>query len=436
MVEKSSATSLPAESEPLRRKIALRILPLLLVLYVMSYLDRTNVAFARVPMSEELGFTDATYGLGSGLFFVGYFFLGIPGALIVEKWGARRLIGFSAIGWGTVTVLFALVRTSMHFNLLRFLLGLSAAAFFPGVIVYLTHWFPQRDRSRALAGFLIAAPISLTLGGPLSALILRAHAMGLRGWQWIFVLEGLATICLGMIVLLILRDSPENVPWLHENERERLRRSIDEGDQNVDTKGSQERWWEILCRRNILFLCIAYAFVNIAGYGFIFWLPTTVKTTMGSAAGVADTVTAVPFGLSVIVMWLAARSSDRTGERRLHACVPMLCIGSLYLLTIIPGQSSAAILVWTCLAGAFLYGWIPGFWALPTAISTGSARAASIGLINSIGNLGGFVGPTIIGQLLTKTHSSKSLVILVSASYCLAAAFTSRIKSAAARPLR
>jgi ACS family tartrate transporter-like MFS transporter len=400
----------------------------------MSYLDRTNVAFARVPMSEELGFTDATYGLGSGLFFVGYFFLGIPGALIVEKWGARRLIGFCAIAWGAVTVLFALVRTSMHFNVLRFLLGLSAAAFFPGVIVYLTHWFPQRDRSRALAGFLIAAPISLTLGGPLSALILRAHGMGLHGWQWIFVLEGLATICLGIVALLILRDSPGNVPWLQDNERELLRRSINEGDQNVETKGNSERWWNILRRRNILFLCIAYAFVNIAGYGFIFWLPTTVKNTMGSAAGVADTVTAVPFGLSVIVMWLAARSSDRTSERRLHACVPMLCIASLYLLTIIPGQSPSVILAWTCLAGAFLYAWIPGFWALPTAISTGSARAASIGLINSIGNLGGFLGPTIIGQLLTKTHSGKSLVILVSASYYLASAFTSRIKPASFRP--
>lgn len=385
----------------------------------MSYLDRTNVAFARVSMNEELGFTEATYGLGTGLFFIGYFFLGIPGALIVERWGARRLIGFTAIAWGIATCLFASVKTPSEFYAFRLLLGLSAAAFFPGVIVYLSHWFPERDRSRALAAFMIAAPISLTLAGPLSALILRTHWNGMSGWQWIFILEGLPTICLGIVAFFVLKDSPKDAQRLVATERDPL------------AAGPSKPWWKVLCERNVILLCAAHAFANIAGYGFIFWLPSTVKNAITSSAGsaaMADAITAIPFGLSVLAMWLTARSSDRTGERKLHACVPMLCSALLYTLTLIPNQPPTLVLVWICLTGGCVFAWIPGFWALPTTISTGPARAASIGLINAIGNLGGFLGPAVIGQLLTRTHSGTALVLLVSLSYCAAAGLTSMVR--------
>ena len=425
MAEPRCAAAHPPSSDLAPAKIARRILPFLFVLYVMSYLDRTNVAFARVPMNAELGFTEATYGLGTGLFFIGYFFLGIPGALIVERWGARRLIGFTAIAWGVATCLFASVKSPAQFYAFRLLLGLSAAPFFPGVIVYLSNWFPERDRSRALAAFMIAAPISLTLGGPLSALILGTHWVWFSGWQWIFILEGLPTICLGMVAFFVLKDSAKQAQWLVGSERG-LPRSA------PITVAPPKPWWKVLCERNVILLCGAHAFANIAGYGFIFWLPSTVKNAIGSTAGssaaMADAITAIPFGLSVLAMWLAARSSDRRGERKLHACLPMLCAAFLYTLTLVRGQPSALVLVWICLTGACVFAWVPGFWALPTTISTGPARAASIGLINAIGNLGGFLGPAIIGQLLTRTRSGTALVILVALSYCAAAGLTSLVR--------
>jgi sugar phosphate permease len=416
-----------AAQDQMLRKIGWRILPFLLVLYVMSYLDRTNVAFARAPMSEELGFSERVYGVGTGLFFIGYFLLGLPGALIVQKWGARRLVGCTAVAWGLVTVAFTFLKTPGGFFALRLLLGLCAAPFFPGVIVHITRWFPLSDRSRALAGFMIAAPISLTIAGPLSGLMLRIHEFGFRSWQWIFIIEGLVTICLGLIVFPLMDDSPKDASWLKEPEREALLGKLEE-ESKVAGPTKAAKWWTALGDRNVLLLCLAHAFVNIAGYGFIFWLPSAVKTALGSSTPAANAISAIPFGLSAVVMWLMARSSDRTGERKRHACFPMLGAASFFLLTLIPGLPPALTIVWISLAGACIFGWIPGFWALPTAIATGSARAGAIGLVNSIGNLGGFLGPAIIGELLTRTHSGKALVLLVASSYCAAALSTSLVR--------
>jgi ACS family tartrate transporter-like MFS transporter len=390
-------------------KIGWRILPFLLALYVMSYLDRTNVAFARVPMSQDLGFSERVYGIGSGLFFIGYFLLGIPGALMVEKWGARLLVGWAAMAWGSVTLLFPFLRTAAGFYSLRCLLGLAAAPFFPGVVVYISRRFPLRERSRALAGFMIAAPISLTIGGPLSALLLHLEGFGFHGWQWVFIIEGLITVAMGALVFAILDDSPR-------------------ASSTPTDAVNPVKWWTALAQRNVLLLCLAHACANMAGYGYVFWLPSAIQNAMGTATGGANEISAIPFGLSAAAMWLMARSSDRSGERKFHACLPMFAAAGFFLATLIPGQPPALTLVWICLTGACIFAWIPGFWAMPTAVATGTARASAIGLINSIGNLGGFLGPAIIGALLTETHSSRTLPLLVASSYCASAVFVTFVR--------
>jgi len=408
------------DRELLRRKVARRVLPFLFILYVVAYLDRANIAFARVPMTRQLGFSDAVYGLGAGTFFLGYFLLEIPGALIVERWGARRWICRILVTWGIVTVLFAFIKTPGQFYAGRFLLGVAEAGFFPGVIVYLTHWFRESDRSRALAGFMIAAPVALVLGAPVSALTLHLNWLGVVGWRWIFILQGLPAILLGIVTLWYLTDSPRDAHWLDAAERESIQEALD-----LENKrsGANEKWWSTLGQRDVLLLCSAHAFANIAGYGFIFWLPGTIKTAMRLSAGKADAISALPFACAVASIWLLGHSSDRTGKPKLHACAPMFCGAVFFALSAVPGQPAAVVLGWLCLTAACVFGWLPGFWTLPTGLFTGPSRAASVGLINSVGNLGGFIGPALIGYLLT-TGSPRALVFLVSLSYCAAGGLT------------
>jgi MFS transporter, ACS family, tartrate transporter len=416
------------ESERLRRRVALRILPFVFILYVVAYLDRTNVSFVRFPMSEELGFSEAVYGVGSGVFFLGYFLLQIPGALIVERWGARRWVGTILIVWGLVTALFAFVHSPGEFYAGRFLLGVAQAGFFPGVVVFLTQWFRQSDRSRAMAGFMVAAPVSLAIGGPLSALILQIHWLQLSNWRWVFVLQGLPAVLFGAITFWYLTDSPRVARWLHASERKTIQDALDLESRQQALSG--HGWWQALRDPNVLVLCLAYGLINIAGYGYIFWLPTTVRSTLRLTAGAADAASCVPWAMAVVVMLLAARSSDHTGRPKLHACIPLLCGGVFFAVSTVAGQPVWLVFAWVCLTGASgVFGWMPGFWTLPTSISAGPARAASVGLINSVGNLGGFVGPAVIGYLRTRFEPNRALVLIVSLSWLAAALLTSLVKS-------
>ncbi|MGA7411141.1 MAG: MFS transporter [Bryobacteraceae bacterium] len=416
------------ESERLRRRVAHRILPFVFLLYVIAYLDRTNVSFVRFPMSEELGFSEAVYGVGSGIFFVGYFLLQIPGALIVERWGARRWVGCILITWGLVTALFGFVRTPDQFYAGRLLLGVAQAGFFPGVVVYLTQWFRQSDRSRAMAGFMVAAPVSLAIGGPLSALMLQIQWLQLGNWRWVFILQGLPAVLFGVVTFWYLTDSPRVARWQQPSERQTIQDALDLETRRQATSG--QTWWRVLRDPNLIVLCIAYGLINIAGYGYIFWLPTTVRTTLHLTAGASDAASCLPWGLAIVVMLFAGRSSDRTGRPKLHACIPLLCGGVLFALSIVPGQPAWLIFAWVCLTGASgVFGWMPGFWTLPTSISAGPARAASVGLINAVGNLGGFVGPAVIGFLRTHFEPSHALVLIVSLSWLAAALLTSFVKS-------
>ena len=417
-----------SESKRLRRKVARRILPFVFILYVAAYLDRTNLSFVRLPMSEELGFSEGVYGVGSGIFFLGYFVLQIPGALIVERWGARRWISSILITWGLVTALFAFVRTPEQFYAGRFLLGVAQAGFFPGVVVYLTRWFRQSDRSRAMAGFMVGSPVSLAIGGPLSALMLQVQWFHLSAWRWVFILQGLPTVLLGALTFWYLADSPRTAHWLESPERRAIQDALDL--ETGHRPSSSLAWWSALRDPNVFVLCLAYSLINMAGYGYIFWLPSTVRTTLHLAAGAADAVSCLPWAMAVVVIWLAGRSSDSTGQPKLHACVPLLCGGVFFALSAAPGQPAWLVFAWVCLTGAIaVFGWMPGFWMLPTSISAGPARAASVGLINSVGNLGGFLGPAVIGYSRTHFEPTYSLVLIVSLSWLAAALLTSLVKA-------
>jgi MFS transporter, ACS family, tartrate transporter len=410
-----------------RRKIAWHLLPFVFLLYIIAYLDRANVAFAKLSMSADLGFSEAVFGFGAGIFFLGYFLLEIPGALIVEHWSARRWIARILVSWGVFTILVGFVRSRNQFYAARFLLGAAEAGFFPGIIVYLTHWFSAQDRARAMAGFLMAAPLSLAIGAPLSALILNLNWWGLAGWRWVFILEGVPAVLFGLLTFVYLTDHPAQASWLDTEEKAWIEVRLFSEKQEIQ-KTRQLSVWQALRQRNVFCLALAVFFANIGGYGFILWLPSLVNKASGFSASVSTLLSTLPFALAVLCVWCVGRSSDRSRERRWHAGVPLLFAALFFFLATRPGLPFSQVMLWLSLTGASAFAWIPSFWVLPTLIAEGSAAAVAIGLINSIGNLGGFVGPSLVGYLLTTHHSYSAVTGLLSICYCIAAALTLAVR--------
>ncbi|HVX67781.1 MAG TPA: MFS transporter, partial [Bryobacteraceae bacterium] len=329
MASKLSPYTLPDEVLPevalqARRKIARRVLPFIFLLYIVAYLDRANVAYAGLPMRAALGFSEAVFGFGAGVFFIGYFLLEIPGALIVERWSARRWLARILVTWGICTCLVGLVRTPLKFYGARFLLGAAEAGFFPGIIVYLTHWFRAGDRARAMAGFVIAAPVALAFGAPLAALILRMNALGLPGWRWVFILEGIPAVVLGVMTLYYLTDHPRHARWLTPGEREWIAGALAAESRNKAGAGSLA-WWRALREPNVLLLTAAHFFACMAGYGFVLWLPNTLSKVLGFGPVAAALLSGLPFAAAIAAALLTGRSADRRGTPRRHAAAAMLC---------------------------------------------------------------------------------------------------------------
>jgi len=400
------------------KKASRRILPFVFLLFVVAYLDRANLAFAKLTMTAELRFSEAVFGLGAGLFFLGYCLFEIPGAILVEKWSARRWIARILLSWGLCTVLCGFIRSESEFYIVRFLLGVSEASFFPGVIIYLSHWFPAGIRARATSAFLMAIPVAMVVGAPISGALLEISWFGLSGWRWIFILEGLPAMLLGVVTLFYLTDHPREAKWLSESEKEYLDAALAS---ERKAAGPKPTVWEGLRQPNVVLLSAALFLANFANAAYMLWLPTLVQSASGFGPALSAALSAIPFSAGLIAIPLAGWSSDRSRERRKHAALPMLFAGLLFAPVAIPHQPFGMLLFWLFLTSAAKYFWPPSFWVLPTMGPGQTSRAAVIGFINSVGNVGSFFGPYVVGEVLTAGFGFWVVVLLVAACLVLGA---------------
>jgi D-galactonate transporter len=409
------ASSAAQVAQSARRRIARRLLPFLFILYVIAFLDRMNIGAAALQMPHDLGFGEGVIGLGAGIFFLGYFLLEIPGALIVERWSARKWIARIMISWGAMTVFMAFIHTSRQFYFVRFLVGAAEAGFLPGVIVYLTHWFRYQERAKAVAVFYAANPLSYVIGSPLAGLLLGLSWLGIRGWRWLFIIEGIPAIIFGFITLRYLTDWPQEADWLSEEEKSWI---SDELKQEKAAQKRSYRIWEALRHRDVVLLTLCYFCAMTGSYGIAFWLPTILKRLSGQSDLRVTLMAALPYIAAFVTQQVNGWHSDRMRERRWHAAVPVFVCGLAIAFAVLYRGNLALSLGLFVLAGGSFYGFQPVFWAVPTLFLTESAAAASIGLINAVGNLGGFAGPMVMGYLAHRTHSfSAGLLYLVASLF-------------------
>ncbi len=427
--ESPASPSGPGPLDRARRKAYWRLLPLLFVCYVIAYVDRANVGFVKLTMQKDLsGFDEKVFGFGMGTcFFVGYFLLEIPGTLIVERWSARKWICRIMVSWGIVAALTAFVRVPWQFYTVRFLLGLAEAGFFPGVIVYLTHWFPRRDRSRALAYFFVATPIAQFIGPPISGQLLkigtegRPELLGLEGWQWAFIFWGIPAVVLGILVLIRLTDRPGQATWLEPEERDALELELKREKAQHHESFGHMTVTEALRHPKVLLLSAAYFFVVTGNYGVEFFLPSIIENWYGLTPQKISFLVIIPPIGSLVGQLLIGWSADHYQERRLHAALPIyLGAMALGLALLSRGQLWLTVLLFT-LAMTGLKAYLPAFWSLPSLFLTEAAAAGSIGLINSVGNLGGALGPAVLGVVKDMTQSFQGGILFLCASMAISA---------------
>jgi MFS transporter, ACS family, tartrate transporter len=385
------------------RKVGWRLLPLIVVIYFVAYIDRTNVSFAALTMNKELGLSAYVFGWGAGIFFLGYFLFEVPSNVILEKTGARIWIARIMITWGLVSAAMAFATGPASFLTLRFLLGVAEAGFFPGMILYFTYWFPKAYRARVISALFIAVPGSNAVAAVASGAILEMDGLlGLAGWQWIFVIEAIPAILLAFAVLALMTDRPAVATWLAPEERDWLESQLQSERRQIESAGHLSLARALMDRR-VLALSAIYFTIVTATYGITFFLPQIVKG-IGLSNMMTGLVTAIPYTIGTIGMLLWGASSDRRDERRWHFCAASLLAAAGLVGAGMFGSSFLA-LVFMSVATIGLYGSKPAFWPMPSAFLTGTAAAGGIALVNSIGNLGGYVGPFIVGWIKDATGS-------------------------------
>jgi ACS family tartrate transporter-like MFS transporter len=410
-------------------KVSRRLIPFLFLLYVVNILDRVNVGFARLQMLDELQMGEDVYALGAGIFYLGYVICEVPSNLMLRRTGARRWIARIMISWGLVTCAMMAVRGPWTFYLLRILLGIAEAGFFPGIIFYLTYWFPGRDRARIVALFMAGSPITGMVGNPLSGAILQGldQVGGLSGWQWLFLLEGVPAVILGAIALYYLTDRPEEASWLTTNERNWLVDEMHREEKHVEQHHGLSLGQAVMDRR-VWLLILIYFTVAVGSNALGFYLPALIDNRFPGINKVQiGMLASVPYVCAVIVMVLNGAHSDRTGERRWHMAVPAVvaaCGLTLYALS----DSPALGLLGLALAQSGVMSMLPVFWTVPPSFLSGVAAAGGIALINSVGNVGGFVGPNFIGQPKELTGSFTPGLLATALTLCIGAVLALRVR--------
>jgi D-galactonate transporter len=410
-------------------------MPFLFVLYVIAYLDRVNVGFAKLGgMNTDLNFSDAVIGFGAGIFFIGYVVLEIPGSILVEKWTAKGWIARIMISWGILAMLTGFIHTEKQFYIIRLLLGAAEAGFFPGIIVYLSHWFRYQDRAKAVAYLMTAVSVSNIIGSPLSGLIMKVHWLGIAGWRWMFILEGFPAIIMGIVTLFYLTDWPHQAKWLPKEEKDWLINELEQekktraAENSLNSSHSEQTLRQLIMKilvafkhREVVLLTLAYFFMVTGVYGLNFWIPSIIKKMSDLSTFQISLLSALPYCFGLITILLVGWHSDKTQERRWHTAISMMAATAGLILSVVFGNFAPVAIAMLCITGAGNSGYLPGFWALPTSFLSGTTAAASIGLINMVGNLGGFVGPSVVGFVSTKTGSYYGGVLYLAASALIAA---------------
>jgi len=427
-----ATSELPLGERTLRR-VRWRLLPFLGLLYIVSYLDRVNVSFAKLTMNAAIGIDDATYAFGAGIFFIGYFLFEVPSNLILERVGARRWIARIMITWGLVSAATAFITGATSFVAMRFLLGVAEAGFFPGILLYLTYWFPSRERARVVGLFMTALPLSGLIGSPLSATLMGIQAFGLMGWQWLFILEGLPAVLLGAVCLVALPDGPRNAGWLSGDEREWLVSTLTAERQAVATRG-HVTLRAALVQPRVWALALAYFGVVLALYGFNFWLPSLISAH-GVRLQYTGWIAALPFlcGAPFMVWW--GRRSDRLGERRGHL-IAVAVLGFAGFTAASAFQSLPGQIVCICIAAMGVYASFPILWTFPTTFLAGTAAAAGLAVINSFGNLAGYLGPQVVAWLTGASGDYRRALLALGVSMLTPAIVVLSLRSKPLPPLR
>jgi len=407
-------------------------MPFLFLLYIVAYLDRINVSFAVLQMRGQLGLSDRMIGRAQGMFFAGYFFFQLPSNMVLEKFGVRRWIAGLMATWGVVSCMMIFIRGPISFYGLRFLLGAAEAGFFPGMILYLKRWFPARARARAVAWFMTANPLAGIIGSPISGALLGLTGKGLSGWQWMFLMEGIPAIALGVVVLGVLSDRPQEATWLKGEERAWLLDKLS-SEQAVESSLKQGSFWQVLVAPRIWMLSLVYFGVSTTMYGVTFWLPRLIQSLSGLGNFETSLVAVLPFVVATIAMVLVGMSSDRSGERRWHTAVPAFC-AALALLAAAYGSVPALVIAGVGLGMAGAEAMVGPFWAMATSRMAGLPAAAGIAVINSLANLGGYFGSDIIGFFRTANGGFRGGFLAIAATLAISgtiALIVGRVRTAA-----
>ncbi len=386
------------------RKVTWRLIPFMALLYFINYLDRVNVGFAALTMNEDLAFSATVYGNGAGILFVGYVLFMVPSNVILDKVGVRQWVAVIMVAWGLISSAMAFVTGPTSFYILRFLLGAAEAGFFPGMILYMTFWFPANVRARITGLFLLAVPLSSVLGAPASAVLLGIEGLGLEGWQWLFIIQGAPAVILGFVVLKVLTNKPTEAAWLTPDEKTWLIGTLD-AERVARAPYQTARLGDVFKSVRVWLFGLMYFGIVISVYGLTLWLPQIIKEFGGLTNIEVGFLTAVPYALAAAAMYLWGAHSDSTGERTWHVAAPALVGGIALAFSAYLGAAPALAFVALVVASIGIYATLPSFWTLPTAILSGTGAAGGIALVTALGNTGGYVGPALVGYIRDLTQS-------------------------------